>query len=220
MAPVREPPAPRAWPEVQAAVARAAHWMTRGAGARVAYEDLVGVGHEALVLAEREYDDARGVPFEAYARLRIRRAMIDEVRREGRLAPRTRAAIHAAEVADGVFETLANDDEHRGNPQVWGSSSAASATLALVHAVDFGGDPSERFERAQLKARAQAIVNGRPHPVPRLFAIVYDEGRTLVEAARELGLSAPWVCRIHAREIAHLARELGAAAAPRANPEA
>jgi RNA polymerase sigma factor (sigma-70 family) len=192
--------------------------MTRGAGARVAYEDLVGVGHEALVLAERDFDDAQGVPFEAYARLRIRRAMIDEVRREGRLAPRTRAVVHAAEVSDGVFEALANDDDHRGDPQLWGNSSAASATLALVHAVDFGGDPGERIDRARLKARAQAIVDARPPPVPRLFALVYEEGRSLLEAAQALGLSAPWVSRIHAREIAYLARELGAGPAARANP--
>ncbi len=213
----REAPAPLAWPGGPAAVARAAHWMTRSAGARLPFDDLVGAGNEALVRAERDFDAGLGVPFEAYARLRIRRAMVDAVRQEGRIAPRTRAVLHAAEVSDGVFETLASDDEHRGDPQLWATSSATSATLAVVHAVDFGGDPAERLERARLKERARSLMAKRPPPAPRLFALVYEEGLSLQDAAQELGLSPSWVGRIHAREIAHLAREMGASSDRRAS---
>jgi RNA polymerase sigma factor for flagellar operon FliA len=48
--------------------------------ATVSREDLVSAGHLALVLASRAYDAATGVPFARYAALRIRGALIDELR--------------------------------------------------------------------------------------------------------------------------------------------
>lgn len=48
--------------------------------ATVSREDLVSAGHLALVLAARAYDASTGVPFARYAALRIRGALIDELR--------------------------------------------------------------------------------------------------------------------------------------------
>lgn len=44
-------------------------------------QDLVSAGFEALVRAAESFEESRGVPFGAYARQRIRGALIDEMRR-------------------------------------------------------------------------------------------------------------------------------------------
>ena len=219
MVPPPEASNPRAWPASKAVVEKAVQWMRRNTGTRLAYEDLVGIGREALLLAERDFAESRGVPFAAYARLRVRRAMIDAARREARISGRDRAVLRAAELSDQVFEELARDDEQPHAPQEWIDGSAAAATLAVVHAVDFGGNAAERLERADLKRRADALLATRPPPVKRFFELVYDEGRSLDAAARACAISPSWATRLHAREIAWLARELHADSEPRATPD-
>lgn len=219
MVPPPEASKPPRWPAATAVVARAAQWMQRNTGSHLPYEDFVSVGHEALFLAERDYAPGYGVPFAAYARLRVRRAMIDAARKEGRVSGRDQAVLRAAELSDQVFEDLATDDEQPSDAQAWVNGSAAAATLAVVHAVDFGGDAAERLERAELKRRADAILAKRPPPVRRLFELVYDEGLSLDAAARACAISPSWATRLHAREIALLARELHAASEPRATPD-
>lgn len=46
----------------------------------VSRSDLVSAGHLALVRAARSYDETTGVPFARYAALRIRGALVDELR--------------------------------------------------------------------------------------------------------------------------------------------
>ncbi len=220
MVPLPDASPKTAWPAAKAVVEKSAQWMRRNTGSRLAYDDLVGIGREALLLAERDYAAGHGVPFGAYARLRVRLAMIDAARREGRISGRDRAVFHAAELSDEVFERLATDDEQPYDRQTWVDGSAAAATLAVAHAVDFGGNVAERLERAQLKRRAAALLAPRPPPVKRLFALVYEEGLSLDAAARTCGISASWATRIHAREIALLASALHAASEPRATPDA
>ena len=44
-------------------------------------EDLISAGDEALVLASRKFDPAKGIPFAAYARKAVENAMRNEIRR-------------------------------------------------------------------------------------------------------------------------------------------
>ncbi len=218
MAPALEPPKHPQWTAALDAVAQTASSLRRATSTTVSYDDLVGVGHEALVLAERQFEAERGVPFLAFVRLRVRRSMIDSVRREGRLSGRAAGMLRATELSDDVFFELASDDDHRGNPQGWVNGSSTAATLAVIHATDFGGTPEERLSRAQLKRRMRAVLATRPAEVQRFFGFVYDDGLTLDAAAKRCGISPSWATRLHAKEIAHLARELQSAMEPRATP--
>lgn len=48
--------------------------------AQVDRDDLMSAGHMALVQAAQAFDPSRGVPFEPFARVRVRGAVIDELR--------------------------------------------------------------------------------------------------------------------------------------------
>ncbi len=216
MAPAPELPKFANWPAALDAVAKTATMLRRTTSTMIPHEDLLSVGQEALVLAEQQFDGARGVPFLAYARLRIRRSMIDSLRNEGRLSGRSAGMLRAVDLSDGVFLELAADEDHRDNPQSWANASSTAATLATIHGLDFGGSPEERLARAQLKKRAADALAKRPVQVQKFFRLVYEDGLSLDAAAKRCGISPSWATRLHAKEIAHLARELKAALEPRA----
>lgn len=50
------------------------------------YEDLVSVGIIGLMDAVEKFDTSKNVPFEAYATIRIRGAIIDELRKSGKVS--------------------------------------------------------------------------------------------------------------------------------------
>lgn len=49
----------------------------------VTLDDLRGFGREGLLQAARRYDEARGVPFGAWAEIRVKRAVVDGIRQWG-----------------------------------------------------------------------------------------------------------------------------------------
>jgi RNA polymerase sigma factor for flagellar operon FliA len=67
-------------------------------------DDLVGAGVIGLLNAARQYDDAKGVPFDRYAEIRVRGAILDELRNLDQTSRSARR--QASEVAD-VARTLA-----------------------------------------------------------------------------------------------------------------
>src|SRR5690606_16072227 len=87
-------------------VKRIAHHLTARLPASVQVDDLVQAGMIGLLEAASKFDGSRGASFETYAGIRIRGAMLDEVRR-GDWAPRS---VHrnARRVADAVREVEAN----------------------------------------------------------------------------------------------------------------
>lgn len=67
-------------------------------------DDLISAGVLGLINAARQYDESRGVPFDRYAEIRIRGAIVDELRSLDQ-TPRS-ARRQAAEIAD-ITRTLA-----------------------------------------------------------------------------------------------------------------
>ena len=61
-------------------VKAAARKLARRAGPAAEWDELYGWGAEGLVEAARSFDPERGVPFAAYARQRVRGAMLDGMR--------------------------------------------------------------------------------------------------------------------------------------------
>ncbi len=69
-------------------VKRIAHHILARMPASVQVDDLIQAGLVGLLEAARNYDASKGASFETYAGIRIRGAMIDDVRR-GDWAPRS-----------------------------------------------------------------------------------------------------------------------------------
>jgi RNA polymerase sigma factor FliA len=156
-------------------------------------DDVVSAAVLGMINAVDRFEPARGVPFEAYAALRIRGAIVDELRR---LDERGRSDRRREETAAAIsLDELIADESH------W-----------LPAAED---DVHERFEREDLGARVQAALDRLPPRQREVLARYYGDALTLREAGARMGVSEARACQLHGRAIQNLQRDLSVAARPR-----
>jgi RNA polymerase sigma factor for flagellar operon FliA len=149
-------------------------------------DDVASAAMIGLIAAVDRFDHRRGVPFEAYASLRIRGAVVDELRRvdeRGRADRRTESAALAVSL-DALLESGA----HQGP------------------VVDDGF--SERHEQEDLKTRIQNALGRLPARQREVIARYYGDELTLREAGAKMGVSEARACQLHGRAIQNLRREL------------
>lgn len=109
-------------------VASEARRMARRLPYNVQAEDLVGAGCMGLMNAVRTFDSARGTEFPAYARFRIRGAMLDELRELDVLPRRARSSLNRLERSRRSFQAA-----HGREPT---SNELAGAARMTDRAVD------------------------------------------------------------------------------------
>jgi RNA polymerase sigma factor for flagellar operon FliA len=189
-------------------------------------EELASFGHEGLLGAARSYDPTRGVPFPAWAALRVRGAMIDGVRASGTLPRRLYQQLRALESADATQDALVEenaarppaspaDADDRLNEYLANIATAMAlgivATVSHEQASDADAlvnSPEAIVGDAEVADAMRAAIARLPDAERKLVERHYFGEVTLDEAAREIGLSKSWGSRIHARAIEMIARDL------------
>ena len=149
-------------------------------------DDLSSAAMIGLISAVDRFDPRRGVPFEAYASLRIRGAVVDELRRvdeRGRADRRPEVAALAVSL-----DVLLEKGTHHGPT------------------VDDGVD--ERYEQEDLKTRVQDALGRLPARQREVIARYYGDELTLRETGAKMGVSEARACQLHGRAIQNLRREL------------
>ena len=149
-------------------------------------DDAASAAMIGLIGAVDRFDPRRGVPFEAYAALRIRGAVVDELRRvdeRGRADRRPEGAELAVSLDD-----LMDKGAHVGP------------------VVDDGF--SERYEQEDLKTRVQDALGRLPARQREVIARYYGDALTLRETGAKMGVSEARACQLHGRAIQNLKREL------------
>jgi RNA polymerase sigma factor for flagellar operon FliA len=71
--------------------------------------------------------------------------------------------------------------------------------------------PDAIVMRREMAVRLRELVAALPADMSALVRITYFEGRTLTEAAAEVGISKAWASRLHSRALGQLALALQAA---------
>lgn len=194
--------------------------------AHVDAADLYSAGLVGLVDAIRNYDPIAGSTFESYARVRIRGAMIDELRRLD-WVPRS---VH--DKARKVEETIRRLEQERGEIPTVDQIAAfmglslqdceklleevRPATFICLDAVcgTEGGDdrhewmadasqpdPSERAERRELAELILLALRRLPEAQRKVLALYYFEDLRLREIAQVLGVTESRICQIHTQAI-------------------
>lgn len=149
-------------------------------------DDVASAAMIGLIAAVDRFDPRRGVPFEAYASLRIRGSVVDELRRV--------------------------DERGRADRRPEGAELAVSLDLLLekgTHQGPVADDGfTERFEQEDLKTRIQDALGRLPARQREVIARYYGDELTLREAGAKMGVSEARACQIHGRAIQNLRREL------------
>jgi len=189
--------------------------------ASVDRQDLVHAGIWGLIRALNAYRPDRGATFVGFMRVRVRGAMIDELRHSDRLARMQRQHARRRDAAlESLRARLQREPSDAELAQELGVSErgyrlrfSAEVAPQRVDAADELPDaaaecPSDPADRADLLRRIQACL---PPIEWRVLHLHYIEGLTGKEVARKLRLSPSRVCQIHVRVLSRLKAKLGAA---------
>ena len=149
-------------------------------------DDLMSAAFLGLIDAVDRFEPGRGVPFEAYASLRIRGAMIDELRR---VSQRGRTASADETPRTVSLDDLLDNDQHH----------VVGTTEDGIH---------ETFENEDLRGRVEGALAGLPPRQREVLARYYADALTLREAGVRMGISEARACQLHGRAIFNLRRAL------------
>ena len=203
------------------------HLMTR-LPSSVQLDDLLQAGMIGLLDAARNYDGSKGASFETYAGIRIRGAMIDEIRR-GDWVPRsvhrnTRRISEAIDVVEQQHGRDAKDAEVAEQLGVsldeYHSMLNEAACGRVVGIEDLGvsddvlsGEPEDEedsnkaFSGLAKERFQQALAEGISHLPERealVLSLYYDEEMNLKEIGQILSVSESRVSQIHSQAMHRL----------------
>lgn len=192
----------------------------------VQVDDLIQSGMIGLLEAARNYDASQGASFETYAGIRIRGAMLDEIRK-GDWAPRSlhrkvRAITKAVADVEARFSRDARDAEVAA--EVGMSLDEYYATLqdATSYRVfsfedlpageegmsdSLNGkipEPLEKVEDELFKEALTDAIAGLPERERLVMSLYYKEELNLRETGEVLGVSESRVCQIHSQALIRL----------------
>jgi len=158
-------------------------------GRGVELEDLVGYGSQGLVEAANRFDCSRGVPFVVFARHRISGATMDGIRAQHWLGRRAYERLQADPTASDVqFVEFDQWAEESGDAR-WNGRRMAQFPFA---------------EDDSLQILVAAELRHLPERQRRLVEVRFYEGKTLSQAAAEMGFRRSWASRLLARAVATL----------------
>jgi RNA polymerase sigma factor FliA len=212
-------------------VRRIAYHMMGRLPASVQVEDLIQAGVVGLLEAGRKYDSKHQASFETYAGIRIRGAMLDEVRRQD-WAPRSAhkatrrisEAMRAVEARTGrgatakdVASELGVDlDTYHDMVKKVAQGRVLSLEALSDGEGDYadklpgrGDDPSELCLKESFAAAAAGAIDELPERERLVLSLYYDDELNLKEIGEVLGVTESRVCQIHGQALARLRACLG-----------
>lgn len=197
----------------------------------VQVDDLIQAGMIGLLEAARNYDAGQGASFETYAGIRIRGAMLDEIRK-GDWAPRS---VHrkARQVAEAVREIenatgrdakdhevakalgMSLDEYHKALQDASGCRLLSfeemgineDAVCSRIGKTD--GGPFEGVQREDFKRSLAEAIAGLPDRERLVLTLYYDEDLNLREIGAVIGVSESRVSQIHSQALLRLQARLG-----------
>lgn len=162
-------------------------------------DDLMAAGMLGLVDALRRQRGERNDGFACYARVRIRGAIVDELRAEDWLSRRDRERVSRATPSTpprGPVGVIGFDDMTEAQSEARLGDESSPNALDLLEACD---------ERAAIARALEAL----PERERGILQDHYFRGVAFKEIARQLGVSEPRVSQLHSRAVRRLREMLG-----------
>ena len=168
-------------------------------------DDLRGLGREGLLIAARTFDEARGVPFEKWATVRIRNAIIDGMRSWA--SNRTRARSAPRDLSAAASDGRPSDVE-----EIFAGSLDAGPAGGRPGTVDGwegpSASPEELLVKAERESTIRTVVALLPNRERALIERTYFEGQPIEQAAAAMGVTRAWARRVHDRALERIQGEL------------
>lgn len=204
-------------------------------GYNVEYEDLVSYGIFGLIDAIDKYDSMKEVKFETYASLRIRGAILDQIRKMDWI-PRTirqkqkkiDAVIKEVELMTGHS---ASDEEIAAGLGIsgeeyleWQSQMKITNIVSLNEYMEQGSEvpaegnrhttarfdsPEENIEKEELKQVLEQSMQILTEKERKVILLYYYEDLTLKEISSVLEVSESRISQLHTRALQKMKEKMG-----------
>ncbi len=203
-------------------------------GYNVEYDDLVGYGVFGLIDAIDKFDMLKDVKFETYASLRIRGAILDQIRKMDWI-PRTirqrqkkietvMKEIEASKGRSATDEEIAGalgitDEEYTD----WQSQMKITGIVSLNEYIEQGGPelvgdrqcnagfemPEEVVEQVELKEKLKESLEVLTEKERKVVVLYYYEDLTLKEISHVMEVSESRVSQLHTKALVKMKTRLG-----------
>ena len=202
-------------------------------GYNVEYDDLVGYGVFGLIDAIDKYDNMKAVKFETYASLRIRGAILDQIRKMDWIPRTVRQKQKKIDEAIRVIETrtgkTASDEEIASELGLsedellgWQSQLKITNLVSLNEYVEQGTEPvmetrgnshfiqpEELVEQNELKEMLKKAMDQLTEKESKVILLYYYEEMTLKEISRVLEVSESRVSQLHTKALSKMQKTMG-----------
>lgn len=191
----------------------------------VEFDELVALANVGLADAANRYDPSKGASFSTYAWYRVQGTIVDELRKQSHLPRRVWRQLVALRAASDYLENRAERDAGaaaNGVPPAEGADALAAVKSALsairtmyvtsleglretgFDAKDDAPLPDDRLQTGRMSAKLRDALDSLPEKERALVTKHYWEGKNLLEAGAELGISKSWASRLHAQAVERL----------------
>ena len=202
-------------------------------GYNVEYEDLVSYGIFGLIDAIDKFDSTKAVKFETYASLRIRGAILDQIRKMDWIPRTVRQKQKKIEEAIKNVETRtgrnASDDEIAAELGIagtelteWQSQLKVTNVVSLNEFVEQGGEPvmdarnnshfvqpEESVQEEELKKVLAETLELLTEKERKVILLYYYEELTLKEISNILEVSESRVSQLHTKALLKMRKKMG-----------
>lgn len=187
-------------------------------------DDLMQAGMIGLIQANSSYDPSQGASFSTYAGIRIKGAMLDEVRRSNWMSrplqdnlKRVSTAISRLEARLGRVASDAEIAMELGiSLEEYHDISRDLAHCRLTSLEDSTeevrvdeADPSSQFENEQTRALLTEAIKSLPEREMLMMSLYYGEELNLKEIGQVMGVSESRVSQIHGQALARVRARAG-----------
>ncbi len=204
-------------------------------GSHVEYDDLIGYGVFGLIDAIDKFDTEKGVKFETYASLRIRGAIIDNLRKldwvprtlrqKNKLIDNASAELEAqlgrepsdAELAEKLNVSIDEVRELTKNSEV-SPVISLDEYLELNHEAEFlpadksnahNLSPERLYELQEIKKMLADAIDKLSEKEKLVISLYYFEELTLKEISKVMGVTESRISQIHSKAVGRLQAKLG-----------
>lgn len=159
-------------------------------------DDLIAAGMSGLWDAVRKHGREASGNFDWYVRVRIRGAILDELRAQDWLPRRARAA--AAEAAQAA------GSKGSGAPVVLRFDEVSESEQARCLTASEASNTEAAVEANFVKARLAEAMDQLPERERRIVAMHYFRGVKFKDLGEMLGVSEPRISQLHSRAMSRL----------------
>ena len=203
-------------------VKRMAAHMSHSLPSNIRREELASAGMLGLVEAVGRFDASRCESFVGYAALRIRGAMLDELRRGDIMSQEARTqSRRLSKIAQSLEATLGHAPGESDMAEAMGLSDEQfrkdMGHLTRVHMVSFEAqdevapfsdhaaqDPHTAAEKSEERTELARGVATLPERQRLILSLYYEQELTFQQIGDMLGITAARVCQLHSQSMAVL----------------